>query len=41
LELVRTAPDCFHPRRILYEMSDDLWDIYSQQQELEHPGEAQ
>lgn len=32
LELIRTAPDCFHPRRILYEMSDDLWDVYTQMQ---------
>ncbi len=32
LELIRTAPDRFHPRRILYEMSDDLWDVYTQMQ---------
>lgn len=33
LELTRTAPNRFHPRRIFYEMSADLWDIFSQRQE--------
>lgn len=32
MELIRTAPNQFHPRRILYEMSDDLWDLYTQHQ---------
>jgi len=32
MELTRTAPDRYHPRRILYEMSDDLWEVYSQEQ---------
>lgn len=27
--LTRSAPNRFHPRRILYEMSDDLWELYS------------
>lgn len=30
LELIRTAPNCYHPRRVLYEMSDDLWELYCQ-----------
>lgn len=30
LELIRTAPNRFHPRRVLYEMSDDLWELYCQ-----------
>lgn len=30
MELTRTAPNRFHPRRILYEMSDDLWELYCQ-----------
>ena len=30
LELIRTAPNCYHPRRVLYEMSDDLWEQYCQ-----------
>lgn len=29
LELTRTSPNRFHPRRIFYEMSDDLWEEYS------------
>lgn len=29
LELTRTAPNRFHPRRLFYEMSDDLWEKYS------------
>lgn len=33
MELSRTAPDRFHPRRILYEMSDDLWEVYSDAKE--------
>lgn len=33
LELTRTAPNRFHPRRIFYEMSEDLWDIFSQRKE--------
>lgn len=32
MELTRTAPNRFHPRRILYEMSDDLWELYCQHQ---------
>lgn len=36
MELTRTAPDRFHPRRILYEMSDDLWDAYSTRKETEN-----
>lgn len=32
MELIRTAPNRFHPRRILYEMSDDLWDLFTQHQ---------
>lgn len=28
LELIRTASNRFHPRRVLYEMSDDLWELY-------------
>lgn len=27
--LTRSAANRFHPRRILYEMSDDLWELYS------------
>ena len=30
VELLRTGPSRFHPRRLLYEMSDDLWEIYSE-----------
>ena len=33
MELTRTAPDKYHPRRILYEMSDDLWDLFCQKQD--------
>lgn len=33
MELTRTAPDKYHPRRVLYEMSDDLWDLFSQRQD--------
>ncbi len=33
MELTRTGTDRFHPRRILYEMSDDLWDVYTQLQQ--------
>ena len=33
LELTRTGPTRFHPRRILYEMSDDLWEVYSDAKE--------
>lgn len=33
MELARTAPNRFHPRRILYEMSDDLWEVYSDTKE--------
>lgn len=33
MELSRTAPDRFHARRILYEMSDDLWEVYSTEKE--------
>lgn len=36
MELTRTAPNRFHPRRILYEMSDDLWDAYSTRKETEN-----
>lgn len=32
MELTRTTPNRFHPRRILYEMSDDLWELYCQHQ---------
>ncbi|MGM9605566.1 MAG: exonuclease domain-containing protein [Faecousia sp.] len=35
LELTRTAPNRFHPRRIFYEMSDDLWEEYSTIEEAE------
>lgn len=35
LELTRTAPNRFHPRRIFYEMSDDLWEEYSTRVEAE------
>lgn len=35
LELTRTAPNRFHPRRIFYEMSDDLWEEYSTRKEAE------
>lgn len=38
MELTRTASNQFHPRRILYEMSDDLWDVYTQlQQSADQP----
>ena len=33
LELTRTSPNRFHPRRIFYEMSDDLWEEYSDKKE--------
>ena len=33
MELLRTGTDRFHPRRILYEMSDDLWEVYSDAKE--------
>lgn len=33
LELIRTAPNCYHPRRVLYEMSDDLWELYCQRRD--------
>ncbi len=35
LELTRTAANRFHPRRIFYEMSDDLWEEYSARKEAE------
>ena len=35
LELTRTGPTRFHPRRILYEMSDDLWEDYSERKETQ------
>lgn len=33
LEFTRTAQTRFHPRRLFYEMSADLWDIYSARKE--------
>lgn len=33
LELTPTAPNRFHPRRIFYEMSDDLWEEYNERKE--------
>lgn len=41
MELTRTGPTRFHPRRILYEMSDDLWEIYTQQEEAGNTGGSQ
>ena len=35
LELTRTAANRFHPRRIFYEMSNDLWEEYSARKEAE------
>ena len=36
LELTRTGPNRFHPRRLFYEMSDDLWEEYSQRKETQN-----
>lgn len=36
LELTRTGPSRFHPRRLFYEMSDDLWEEYSQRKETQN-----
>lgn len=36
LELTRTSPTRFHPRRIFYEMSDDLWEEYSTKKETQN-----
>ena len=36
LELIRTSPTRFHPRRIFYEMSDDLWEEYSTKKEAQN-----
>ena len=33
LELTPTAANRFHPRRIFYEMSDDLWEEYNERKE--------
>lgn len=35
LELIRTGPTRFHPRRLFYEMSDDLWEEYCQRKEIQ------
>lgn len=39
MELISTGASRFHPRRVLYEMSDDLWEIYSDQRQLSAAGE--
>ena len=36
LELTRTGLSRFHPRRLFYEMSDDLWEEYSQRKETQN-----
>lgn len=36
LELIRTGPTRFHPRRLFYEMSDDLWEEYCQRKEIQN-----
>lgn len=33
LELIRSGANRFHPRRVFYEMSNDLWDIYCTKKE--------
>lgn len=35
LELIKTGATRFHPRRIFYEMSDDLWENYSMKKEAQ------
>lgn len=35
LELISTGSNRFHPRRVFYEMSDDLWEEYSDRAEIE------
>ena len=35
LELISTGSNRFHPRRVFYEMSDDLWEEYSDRSEAE------
>lgn len=33
MEIARSASNRFHPRRLFYEMSNDLWDVYSAAEE--------
>lgn len=35
MELISTGSNRFHPRRVFYEMSDDLWELYSTKQEVQ------
>lgn len=35
LELISTGANRFHPRRVFYEMSDDLFEVYSEKKEIQ------